>query len=191
MMLNKTENAVLTNQLLDLYFSEQKTTFLSTKQRGEGYIHEQELSILNEPEARQRHISIHTEEDIFVRNGLFKKLVPQAYQNRCSFTGMKLSSTFGHSFIDACHIIPFSITHNDSINNGIALCPNLHRAFDRGLVSLDNDYKILVSEHIYEEENHPYGLKQLRAKRIHLPLKQNTLPNLEYLSWHREHIFKR
>ncbi|WP_379661331.1 HNH endonuclease [Pseudopedobacter beijingensis] len=45
---------------------------------------------------------------------------------------MRLSSTYGHHFIDACHIIPFSLTHDDRITNGIALCPNMHRAFDRG-----------------------------------------------------------
>ncbi|WP_442587463.1 HNH endonuclease [Pedobacter sp. AW31-3R] len=184
------DNAILTDHLLNLYFSDHKDTFFKAKKRGEGYLHEQEISILNEPEARTKHISIHTEEDIFVRNGLFKRLVPKAYLHCCSFTGMKLNSTYGHSFVDACHIIHFNITHNDSITNGIALCPNLHRAFDRGLVSLDDDYQILVSDHIYEDENHPYSLKKLKAKKMYLPVHQNAHPALENLRWHRQHIFK-
>ncbi|MET3115346.1 putative restriction endonuclease [Pedobacter sp. CG_S7] len=109
------------------------------KQRGDGYLHVQIIDVLNEPEAQYKHVSIHTEEDVFVRNGLFKQLVPKTYNNQCSFTGMQLTSTFNYSFVDACHIVPFSYSHNDKVNNGIALCPNLHRAFDRGLVSISND----------------------------------------------------
>jgi putative restriction endonuclease len=39
--------------------------------------------------------------------------------------------------IDGCHIIPFSKNYNDTIINGIALCPNLHKAFDRALITTD------------------------------------------------------
>jgi putative restriction endonuclease len=47
--------------------------------------------------------------------------------------------------VDACHIIPFSISHDDTIRNGICLSPNLHRAFDRGLFTLTNDLEVKVS----------------------------------------------
>jgi len=30
--------------------------------------------------------------------------------------------------------------------NGLALCPNLHRAFDRGLIAISDDYRVVVSE---------------------------------------------
>jgi putative restriction endonuclease len=118
--------------LLDVYFSESKANYLSMKRYGEGYMHDQINYVLNEPEAQYRHVSIHTEEDRFVRSGRFKQLVPKTYNNECSFTGMTLTSTFNYNFIDACHIVPFSYSQNDKVNNGIALCPNLHSAFDRG-----------------------------------------------------------
>lgn len=28
--------------------------------------------------------------------------------------------------VDACHIVPFAISKDDTINNGISLSPNLH-----------------------------------------------------------------
>ena len=103
---------------------------------------------------------------------------------------MRLESTFAHSFINACHIKPFSVSHEDRVSNGIALCPNLHRAFDRGLVSISNDYKILISNHITENENHAYSLKQLEGRKIRLPFGERYYPSLENLEWHRENIFK-
>ena len=181
---------IIKSVLLNSYFPDTKQHYIQSKQKGEGYIHDLESFLLNEPEARYRTVKIETEEDVFVRGGLFKKLVPKVYDSTCSFTGMRLESTFGHNFIDACHIVPFSISHNDKVNNGIALCPNLHRAFDRGLVSIDNSYRVVVSNHLAEIENHPYGLKQLEGRKISLPFNSRYYPALEHLEWHRKEIFK-
>lgn len=182
--------SILLQTLLDTYFPQQKAGFLQAKNKGEGYLHEQVNYILNGPEVKYEHISSHTEEDVFVRNGLFKKLVPKVYQNQCSFTGMKMSSTFNYNFIDACHIVPFALTQNDSVTNGIALCPNMHRAFDRGLLSIDENYRILVSNHLTEDTTHPYALTQLKGKKIILPKEQNHYPTQEALAWHRGDVFK-
>ncbi|WP_207426660.1 HNH endonuclease [Pedobacter sp. SYSU D00535] len=181
---------VIKSVLLDTYFPDTKQHYIQSKQKGEGYIHDMESYLLNEPEAEYRTIKIETEEDVFVRGGLFKKLVPKVYDSTCSFTGMRLESTFGHNFIDACHIVPFSISHDDKVNNGIALCPNLHRAFDRGLVSIDNSYRIIVSSHVAENDNHPYSLKQLEGRKMRLPFGSRYYPSLENLDWHRGNIFK-
>ena len=117
-------------------------------------------------------------------------MVPKLYTYRCAFTGMQLTSTFGHSFVDACHIIPFSISHNDKVTNGISLCPNLHRAFDRGLISISPDYRILVSQHILEDVKHDYSIQKLQGKPILLPQKKHQYPAPEYIAWHRENLFK-
>jgi len=191
LLLSDADNrAMATALLLDTYFAEGKAGFIAAKTHGEGYLHDQEDFILNEPEAKYKRIIINTEEDVFVRNGLFKKLVPKIYGNQCSFTGMQLSSTFGHSFVDACHIVPFSLTHDDKVTNGIALCPNLHRAFDRGLVSISADYTIMVSGHVIEKEAHAYTLKGLAGRKILLPNKPIHFPAVAAVTWHRENIFK-
>jgi len=176
--------------LLNTYFQDTKGNYLESKRTGKGYLNDLEGFILNEPEVEYRTIKIETEEDVFVRGGLFKKLVPKVYNNTCCITGMRLESTFGHNFIDACHIVPFSISHNDKVNNGIALCPNLHRAFDRGLITVDDNYKVIISKHISEEIIHPYSLTKFNNKEIVLPLSNQYYPSTESLSWHRENIFK-
>jgi putative restriction endonuclease len=191
LLCDPSNRAIATALLLDTYFAEYKAGFIAAKNHGEGYLHDQEDFILNEPEVRYKRMVINTEEDVFVRNGLFKKLVPKIYGNQCSFTGMQLSSTFGHSFVDACHIIPFSQTHDDKVTNGIALCPNIHRAFDRGLVSIANDYTILVSPHLIENASHPYALRALAGRKIVLPKKSTQYPKLDAIAWHQKYVFKR
>lgn len=183
-------NQLVLNTLLDTYFAVSKSFYLKAKQEGRGYYHELEEYVLNEPEVKIRKLKVETEEEVFIRNALFKRYIPQLYQSTCAFTGMRLTSTFGHNFIDACHIVPFSISQNDKVTNGIALCPNMHRVFDRGLLSISTDYKILVSPHIYEDEEHGYSLGKLRNRIITLPQTWQYWPSQENLEWHRGNIFK-
>lgn len=190
LLTNPESRNIIKTVLLGTYFPVTKSHYLQSKTKGEGYIQDLERYILNEPEAKYGTIKIETEEDVFVRGGLFKKLVPKVYDSTCSFTGMRLESIFRYNFIDACHIIPFSVTHDDKVNNGIALCPNLHRAFDRGLVSIDNDYRILISNHLNEIESHSYSLKQLEGRKIRLPFGSQYYPSIENVEWHRDNIFK-
>ncbi len=182
--------ALIKSVLLDTYFAETKAGYIQSKRAGEGYLHDLEGYVLNEPEHQYKTVKVETEEDEFVRGGLFKKLVPKVYNSTCCITGMRLESSFGHNFIDACHIIPFSITHDDKVNNGLALCPNLHRAFDRGLITIDTDYCVLVSNHIIENKDHPYNLKQLNGKGIRLPGNKLYFPDRGNLEWHSQNVFK-
>lgn len=190
LLMDADSRRIINAVLLDTYFADTKARFISSKQDGQGFVHELESYVLNEPEVKYKTLKIETEEDIFVRGGLFKKLVPKVYDNACCITGMRLESSFGHTFIDACHIVPFSVSHNDKVNNGIALCPNLHRAFDRGLIGIDTNYRVLVSSHLIEDNQHPYSLKKLNGKPIHLPSASMYYPELENLEWHRGNVFK-
>ncbi len=182
--------AVITNALLDAYFPDTKNTFIQSKRSGGGYMNSLESYVLNEPEVQYKVKGTETEEENYVRGGLFKKLVPKVYQSTCCITGMRLESSFGHTFIDACHIMPFSISHDDRVTNGIALCPNLHRAFDRGLITIDTSYRVLASNHIIENDGHPYNLKQLNGRMIMLPGNELYFPKRENLEWHLGKIFK-
>lgn len=187
---DKQNRTILKDLLLNQYFSGHRELFLQAKGNGEGYMNEQIEYILNEPRIVRKPINL-TEIDVFVRNGLFKKLVPQLYGNKCSFTGMQLKNTFGYTFIDACHIVPFSVTHDDKISNGLALCPNLHRAFDRGLVTVDDSFKIKISKHVLPQEDHPYSLAGLDGRNMFLPQEKSHHPDPAALYWHRENIYKK
>ncbi len=176
--------------LLDTYFPDKKAAYLRSKQTGEGYINDLKGYILSEPEVEYKHVQVITEDEQFVRGGLFKKMVPKMYNNSCCITGMHVESTYGHTFIDACHIVPFSLTHNDTIKNGIALCPNLHRAFDRGLITIDTAYRVKVSAGVIENAGHPYSLKQFNGLPINLPADRRYYPDPANLEWHGGNVFK-
>ena len=94
--------------------------------------------------------------------------------------------------IYACHIIPFAESYNDRITNGIALCPNLHRAFDRGLIGINKNYKVTVSN-LFIEDKSKYSIKVFDRMTIILPTNRTHYPNIsniENLTWHQKNTFK-
>lgn len=182
---------ILKTVLLDKYFAEAKTEYLKAKQGG-GYIQDLEKYLLNESSITYLLATTETDDEVqFVRGGLFKKLVPQVYNYTCCISGMRLISNHGYSMIDACHIVPFNLSKDDKVTNGLALCPNLHRAFDRGLITVDASLQVLVSATIAEDEQNTYALKRLAGKRLNLPFGSIHFPAVANLNWHREHVFKR
>ena len=82
-------DAVLAN-----YFSENRADYYRHKQLNDGFYHEVQSLVLNTPETQYKEVSITTEEDVFVRSGLFKRYIPQLYQDTCAMTGMRMRSTF-------------------------------------------------------------------------------------------------
>lgn len=125
------------------------------------------------------------EEESFVREGAFKRQIPKLYNHTCAITGMRVDTTLNASMIDACHIVPWSESHDDTVTNGISLCPNLHRAFDRGLVTVDNDYRVLLSDNFVESES-PFKLAQFRNQKLILPASDRLKPSRQNLEWHRK-----
>lgn len=81
-----------------------------------------------------------------LRDSSFKARVLTAYSNRCAFSGMQLK------LVDAAHIVPVSSEiSTDETANGIALSALYHRAYDRGLVTFNDQYQILVNEEKLKE----------------------------------------
>jgi putative restriction endonuclease len=178
LLLNQHTRQVLKQTLLGSYFS---TATLESPNHLIGEIINQ---ILHEPsEIYKTKAASFDEEEVFVRSGIFKKEIPRIYNYTCSISGMRVITDSEIQMIDACHIVPFSESHDDTITNGISLCPNLHRAFDRGLISFDNNYKVLVKP--FTEQENFYSIKQFEGKKILLPNKKEYYPSQENLAFHR------
>jgi putative restriction endonuclease len=129
------------------------------------------------------------QEEIFIRGGLFKKTIPKIYGYKCCISEMKIETTTNAQMVDACHIIPFSISHDDTIPNGISLSPNLHRAFDRGLLTINKEYIVRISPTV-TDNNSTYSLSQFNGKQIILPKKLQHYPSLQSLIWHSKEIYQ-
>jgi putative restriction endonuclease len=128
------------------------------------------------------------EEERFIRGGIFKKEIPRIYQSQCCISGMKITTTANAQMVDACHIVPFSLSNDDTISNGICLSPNLHRAFDRGLLTINEDFIVRISPSVTETDS-PYGIAQFAGKRIWLPVTTSHYPSSQNFSWHRKERF--
>jgi putative restriction endonuclease len=125
------------------------------------------------------------EEEVFVRGGVFKRQVPLVYNNTCCISGLRVETTVNASLIDACHIVPFSQSHDDTISNGLALCPTLHRAFDRGLVAIDpENFTVLVSKRLAEPVVSSHSILQFAGQKIYVPENGHLHPGGENLQEH-------
>lgn len=128
-------------------------------------------------------------QDKSIRGRAFQATIPKVYKFMCCISGLKVDATFNVSMVDACHIVPFANSFNDTIKNGIALCPNLHRAFDRGLISIDDGYRVIISSR-FKESDSIYSIKRFAGQPIILPEDKKYLPDLEAFAWHRRNTFK-
>jgi putative restriction endonuclease len=143
--------------------------------------------MLEEPAAvYRRAVDVADEAEVLVRSAVFVREVLRAYQSTCAVSGLQLLSTTGAApLLDACHIVPWSVSHDDTIGNGLALCPNLHRAFDRHLFWVDNDYRVRVAEGFGELSGHDYGVQRFNGQQLRLPKVRAWWPRAENLASQR------
>jgi len=180
---------VLKISILDRYFAETKSNYGNN-----GNDDLPSISVLNESseEYKRKIIELKNQvdenafqEEVFIRGGLFKREIPKIYNNTCAITGLRIDAITNISMVDACHIVPFSEGYDDTLTNGIALCPNLHRAFDRGLISISDNYEVILNKTFIESQS-VYNLSQFSGKQILLPNQLEYYPTLENLSQHRK-----
>ncbi|GAB2602932.1 HNH endonuclease [Spirosoma areae] len=164
---------------------------LSLKNAGRSYLNDLETYLLNEKEMTYTlPLQSSDEEMRFVRGSLFKKLIPKVYDFTCAISGMKVITVDGSSLVEACHIVPISIAGDDRVTNGIALCPNLHTAFDQGMIGVNEQLRVVVSPSLADNVTSPYNLKQFHGKLLRLPFGKMHYPKMESFRWHLREKFK-
>tara|TARA_R110000787_G_scaffold10415_3_gene35317 strand:+ start:3951 stop:4850 length:900 start_codon:yes stop_codon:yes gene_type:complete len=123
-----------------------------------------------------------------VRDRVFRRVVLRAYDERCAVTGHKFINGGGRAEVDAAHIRPVQHNGPDIINNGIALSGTAHWMFDRGLISLSDNFEILISRQVNDTDSvRAFVNKNGRAI---LPAHPADRPHPHFLGWHRDNCFK-
>lgn len=121
------------------------------------------------------------------RERSFMYNVRAAYENRCAMTGLRLINGGGRPEVQAAHIQPVAEKGPDSVRNGLALSGTVHWMFDRGLISIGDDYKILTADNHVPDD----ALRLLnQSRRINLPNDPAFYPNALFLKFHRDRVFK-
>ena len=115
------------------------------------------------------------------RNGNFRQQVMHAYGSRCAVTRAQLR------LVDAAHILPVgSPDSSDDVRNGVALAPTYHRAYDAGLIYLDDNFEMRLNDARVSELrslNLHGGLQDFASHlgRINLPPDRHQWPDPEYI----------
>ena len=117
----------------------------------------------------------------------FRRSVLTSYGYKCSFCGLAVKT-----LLNASHIIPWkaSVERRADPRNGLCLCSLHDRAFDRGLMSIDKNWNLLVSKKLKRPNQvpmHQVGLLDMEGRRIHLP--RRFMPSEASLEHHRSSIF--
>ncbi len=189
---DKESNLILQQFLLEEYFPETKSGFSKSLTYSSEILDKIENSILHESsdEYKKEIITFIQKDDVeevFLRGAIFKREIPKLYNFTCCISGLQIHTINNTSMVDACHIVPFSQSFDDTVLNGICLSPNLHRAFDRYLITINDEYRVIVSDKFNESGNHL--LKPFHKKTIHLPTETKYLPNSSNLQWHNQQFW--
>lgn len=121
------------------------------------------------------------------RDAAFAKAVQSAYEQTCSFTGLRILNGEGRPEVQAAHIRPVRCSGRDTVRNGIALSGTVHWMFDRGLISIGDDYSILITKHGLPEN----AVRLLNPDRkLILPKDDVLRPARDFLEYHRQEVFK-
>lgn len=118
----------------------------------------------------------------------FRAAVLASYENRCAITGLATPE-----LLVASHIIPWreSTVRRADPTNGICLNALFDKAFDRGLITLDEKLRVLVSPRLQRasrEMRFKCSLDEVHGKPIRPPIR--FTPDPEALAHHRERALR-
>ncbi len=122
-----------------------------------------------------------------VNQARFRKAVLASYNNTCCISGLKNSK-----LLVASHIVPWSVDQENRLNprNGLCLSALHDRAFDRGLISVSNEGKVLMSKSMLSSDSESaFAIQFLSCRDAVVQIPERFAPDSAFLRWHRENIF--
>lgn len=119
-----------------------------------------------------------------IGQGTFQVLVTDAYDRRCAVTGEHTLPV-----LEAAHIRPVAAAGPHDVRNGMLLRADVHILFDRGYLTLDEDYRLVVSPRLQAEYHNGRDYYARMGHQIFLPAADADRPAPDLLDWHRTHVF--
>ena len=152
--------------------------------------HEIAESITTAERARRLVAAVH-------REARFRDDVLAAYQHTCAVSGLAVgtSPSRAYGLLDAAHIRPVGNQGADTIANGLALTPTLHRLFDKGLftltyrgAALEVRTSPLLSDEMVQGRK-GFSLRLANGLSASVPMTEAARPSREALDYHHSQIF--
>lgn len=116
----------------------------------------------------------------------FRKWILSIYGGKCCVSGLSVPD-----ILRASHIVAWSNDKENRMNpsNGLCLSATYDAAFDRHLISFDEDFRMILSEALRDyctNEVHKKYFLDFEGEPLQLPVR--FLPSQELLSRHRERL---
>lgn len=117
----------------------------------------------------------------------FRGAVLASYDYRCAMCQIGVPQ-----LLNASHIIPWSASEERRIDprNGLSLCGLHDKAFDNGLVTVDEDHRLMLSRELKKHRTpgvYAAAFTVLEGARLTLPTR--FAPDSEALEYHRSKVF--
>ena len=121
-----------------------------------------------------------------IKQHFFRRAVLSSYRGKCCMSGLSEPR-----LLIASHIVPWSKDKTNRLNpsNGLCLSAIHDRAFDKGLITLSDDFRIAISRELRNRDE-PFVrdvLLPLEGRVIELP--ERFAPTREFVSRHRTEVF--
>lgn len=124
---------------------------------------------------------------IRVNQSIFRDIILASYNGKCCVSGLAIKE-----LLIASHIIPWAKDENNRLNPTNGLCLNVFhdKLFDCGFMTLDENYRVIYSKemHRHPMNNHIKWILGYEGSRISSPCR--FMPNVEFLEYHRNQIFR-
>lgn len=116
-----------------------------------------------------------------VNQSVFRQMILKTYQGRCAISGIDLPE-----LLVAGHIVPWAVNEHERLNpeNGLCLSNLYDRAYEKGLICIDTEYKLLLSKNLKDHCLKSYYKEIFGAfegKRINLP--KQYVPRKEFIEY--------
>ena len=113
----------------------------------------------------------------------FRDFVMVGYENLCAITGTVIKYE-SYMNLEAAHIKPKSHGGLFLPNNGIALCRDIHWAFDKGFLSLNDNCEVMVHSKTTSDYLHSFN-----GQKIRTPTNPFFVPDITNIRYHRENVY--
>ena len=116
--------------------------------------------------------------------GAFRVLVTDAYDRRCAVSGERTLP-----ILDAAHIRAYGEGGEHEGSNGLLLRTDIHKLFDLGYVTVDEQRRFVVSRRLKADFDNGKHYYDLHGTELRSPLLPSAAPSSDALQWHRDNRF--
>ncbi|RVT59959.1 phosphorothioated DNA-binding restriction endonuclease [Niallia taxi] len=124
------------------------------------------------------------------RDPKFRDRILRAYGYSCAICGFNVRLADTLVGIEAAHIKWHQAGGPDTEENGIALCALHHKLFDRGVFTLSEERRMLVSQDAHGTHGFEEWLMKFNGKPVREPIQAYYYPKQSYLNWHVKEVFR-